>query len=237
MEFDPDDLDSTMCYKLLIGSIVPRPIGWASTLSRDGIPNLAPFSFFTCVCRKPPMVSLTIQPKSDRLYEKDTLINIRETGEFVVNTVSLANANPMHASSKEFPPEVDEFVEVGLEKAPSHVVKPLRVASAPIAMECRVDRLLSMGDVGDHLVIGRVVRFHVAEKVMVQTGRIDTALLQPVGRLAGEYVLLEKMFACPVPDETLARHAGPMYRIDEKETGWSPLDEKDWSAAGNAKAT
>ncbi len=158
MIFDPETMDVTACYKLLIGSVVPRAIGWASTLSADGVPNLAPFSFFTVVSRKPPMVSLTIQPRSDRRQLKDTLVNIQATGEFVVNIVSLLQTNAMHASSVEFAPEVDEFEAVGVREAPSHLVKPSRVADAPVSMECRLERILSMGEVGDRLVIGRIVR-------------------------------------------------------------------------------
>ena len=234
MIFDPETMDATACYKLLIGSVVPRAIGWASTLSADGVPNLAPFSFFTVVSRKPPMVSLTIQPRSDRRQLKDTLVNIQATGEFVVNIVSLLQTNAMHASSVEFAPEVDEFEAVGVRKAPSHLVKPSRVADAPVSMECHLERILPMGEVGDRLVIGRIVRFHVADAVALENGRIDTAALQPVGRLAGEYVLSENVFACPVADETLQARAGSrMRRLDDKDAHWSPLTEKSWSAAGN----
>lgn len=238
MIFDPETLDATACYKLLIGSIVPRAIGWASTLSPAGISNLAPFSFFTVVSRKPPMVSLTIQPKSDRQHLKDTLVNIRETKEFVINIATLPQANAMHASSVEFAPEVDEFDAVGLRKTPSDLVAPWRVADAPIPMECRMEQILPMGEVGDHLVIGRVVRFHVADALALQNGRIDTSALQPIGRLAGEYVLSENVFACPVADEVLNQQRGArMRRIDGKNAHWSPLVEASWSAAGDAKAS
>jgi flavin reductase (DIM6/NTAB) family NADH-FMN oxidoreductase RutF len=236
MIFDPETMDATACYKLLIGSIVPRAIGWASTLSTEGVPNLAPFSFFTVVSRKPPMVSLTIQPRSDRRRLKDTLVNIQATGEFVVNVVSLPQANAMHASSVEFPPEVDEFEAVGLGKAPSQLVKPSRVADAPVSMECRLEQILPMGEVGDQLVIGRVVRFHVADTLALENGRIDTAALQPIGRLAAEYLLNESIFACPVPDEMFQARAGyRMRRVDGKDDQWSPLTEKTGSPAGNAK--
>jgi flavin reductase (DIM6/NTAB) family NADH-FMN oxidoreductase RutF len=237
MIFDPENLDATACYKLLIGSIVPRAIGWTSTLSPEEVPNLAPFSFFTVVSRKPPMVSLTIQPKSNRQHLKDTLVNIRETKEFVVNIATLRLANAMHASSIEYPPEVDEFEAVGLRKVPSDLVKPWRVADAPISMECRLEQILPMGEVDDHLVIGRIVRFHVADALALQNGRIDTAALEPVGRLAGEYVISEKIFACPVADEVLDQHTGArMRRLDQRDAHWSPLNEATWSAAGDAKA-
>ena len=236
MIFDPETMDATACYKLLIGSVVPRAIGWASTLSADGVANLAPFSFFTAVSRKPPMVSLTIQPRSDRRRLKDTLVNVQATGEFVVNIVSLPQANAMHASSVEFEPEVDEFEAVGVSKAPSHLVKPSRVAGAPVSMECRLERIVPLGEVGDHLVIGRVVRFHVADALALEDGRVDTAGLQPVGRLAGEYVLSENIFACPVNDEVLQARAGSrMRRLDDRDARWSPLIEKNWSAAGDGR--
>ena len=144
---------------------------------------------------------------SARLLElKDTLGNIRDTKEFVVNIATLRLTNAMHASSTAFPPEVDEFEAVGLHKAASDLVKPWRVAEAPISMECRLERLLPMGDVNDHLVIGR----------------IDTAALRPVGHLAAEYALIENVFAAPVADEVLERRDPRMHRIDEGDAHWSP---------------
>ena len=234
MIFDPENLDATACYKLLIGSVVPRAIGWASTLSWDGVPNLAPFSFFTVVSRKPPMISLTIQPKAGGQHLKDTLINIRDTKEFVINIVTLRLANAMHASSTAFDPEVDEFEAVGLRKIASDLVKPPRVADAPISMECRLQQILPMGDVNDHLVIGQVVRFHVADELALENGRIDTAALRPIGRLAAEYALIENVFACPIADEVLAQRNTRMHRIDERDPHWSPLKEAAWSSAGDA---
>ncbi len=236
MILDADALDATACYKLLIGSVVPRAIGWASTLSVDGVANLAPFSFFTVVCRKPPMVSLTMQPRSDRVTLKDTLVNIRDTGEFVVNLVSLPHADAMHRSSVEHPPEADEFELTGLSKAPSAAVRPPRVAGAPVAFECRLDRIIPLGEVGDHVVFGRVVRFHVRDELYLGGGRVDTAALLPVGRLAAEYTLADNVFTCPVASEVLEGRAGTrMARLDARPAGWSPLDEAAWSPAGNAK--
>ena len=138
MIIDSATLDPVHAYKLLIGSILPRAIGWISTLSKDGIANLAPISFFTGAGRKPPMVCINLQPRSDGVTLKDTFVNIRDTGEFVANIVTLEQAHQMHQTAFEFPPEADEFVEVGLEKAPSLVVRPPRVSGAPISMECRV---------------------------------------------------------------------------------------------------
>jgi flavin reductase (DIM6/NTAB) family NADH-FMN oxidoreductase RutF len=235
VEIDPDALDSSALYKILIGSVVPRPIGWASTLSVDGVANIAPFSFFTVVARKPPMISLTIQPRSSRTQLKDTLTNARETGELVINIVSLPFANQMHLSSVEHPPEADEFELCGLTKAQSVTVRPPRVEGVPVAMECKVETILSFGEVEDNVLIGRVTRFHIRDDVWLDRGRIDTAALQPVGRLASEYTLADTVFVCPLPDSAMAENAqSRMRRIDARDTNWSPLDEKTWSAAGNA---
>jgi flavin reductase (DIM6/NTAB) family NADH-FMN oxidoreductase RutF len=236
MIIDPAALGAPELYKILIGTVLPRPIGWASTLSVDGVPNLAPFSFFTVVARKPPMVSLTIQPRSDLVSAKDTLTNIRDTGEFALNIVSAAHVNQMHLSSVEHRPEVDEFEVVGLEKHPSDLIRPPRVAAAPIAMECRVDRILSLGEVGDHLVIGEVVRFHIRDDLWHVNGRVDTAAIQPIGRLAAEYTLVNTTFACPVPDELIAGHLGErMRRLDGLDSTWAAVDDKSWSPSGNVR--
>jgi flavin reductase (DIM6/NTAB) family NADH-FMN oxidoreductase RutF len=235
VEIDPNALDSSALYKILIGSVVPRPIGWASTPSVNGVANIAPFSFFTVVARKPPMISLTIQPRSSRTQLKDTLTNARETGEFVINIVSLPFANQMHLSSVEHPPEVDEFELCGLTKVPSVTVRPPRVEGGPVAMECKVETILSFGEVEDNVLIGRVTRFHIRDDVWLDRGRIDTAALQPVGRLASEYTLADTVFVCPLPGSAMAENAqSRMRRIDGRDTNWSPLDEKPWSAAGNA---
>jgi flavin reductase (DIM6/NTAB) family NADH-FMN oxidoreductase RutF len=124
MIIDADDLDATHAYKLLVATVVPRAIGWLSTMSKDGVPNLAPFSFFTVVGRKPPVLSISMQPKSDGVTLKDSFINIRDTGEFVANLTTLPLAEAMHKSAVEHAPDVDEFEMVGLEKAPSVVVRP-----------------------------------------------------------------------------------------------------------------
>lgn len=197
MFIDPDTLDPQSCYKLLIGSVVPRPIAWTSTLSREGVRNLAPFSFFTVASRQPPMLCISIGPRSDGDLDKDTLSNVEETGEFVVNIVSLTLSNAMHESSKNHPPEADEFEKAGLTLAPCEVVGVPRVEEAGVSMECLLDRVLPLGS--DHLVIGRVVRFHVRDE-LYEAGRIDVAGLDPLGRLAGDYTRVETIFELPADD-------------------------------------
>jgi flavin reductase (DIM6/NTAB) family NADH-FMN oxidoreductase RutF len=235
MILDPESLDATSCYKIMIGTVLPRAIGWVSTLSSGGVANLAPFSFFTVVCRKPPMVSLTIQPRSDRVSLKDTLVNIMDTGEFVTNLVSLPHADAMHHSSVEHASEIDEFDVARLAKAPSAVVRPPRVADAPASMECRLERIIPLGDVGDHVVFGRVVRFHLRDDLWLPGGRVDTAALQPVGRLAAEYTFIDTVFTSPLDPMVVEDRASKrMVRLDAKPAGWSPIDEAGWTGAGNA---
>ena len=202
MIIDPAGLDPQSCYKLLIGSVVPRPIAWTSTVSREGIYNLAPFSFFTVASRQPPMLCISVGPPpesegGDR-PAKDTLSNIEETEEFVVNIVSLSLSNTMFESSKNHPPEADEFEKAGLSPAPCEVVGAPRVEEAGVSMECLLDRVLPLGT--DHLVIGRMVRFHVRDELYGDNGRIDVAGLDPLGRLAGDYTKVETVFELPKED-------------------------------------
>jgi flavin reductase (DIM6/NTAB) family NADH-FMN oxidoreductase RutF len=196
---DPSKLDPQSVYKLLIGSVVPRPIAWTSTVSTEGVRNLAPFSFFTVASRQPPMLCISVGPRVDsNIPTKDTLDNIEETGEFVVNIVSLALSNTMYESSKNHPPEADEFEKAGLTPAPCEVVQAPKVKEAGVSMECILDRVLALGS--DHLVIGRMVRFHVRDELYGETGRIDVAGLDPLGRLAGNYTKVETIFELPSED-------------------------------------
>ena len=198
MIIDPDTLDPQSCYKLLIGSVVPRPIAWTSTVSREGVRNLAPFSFFTVASRQPPMLCISVGPQPDEDLDKDTLSNVEETGEFVVSIVSLSLSNTMFESSKNHPPEADEFEKAGLTPAPCEVVGAPRVEEAGVSMECLLDRVLPLGT--DHLVIGRMVRFHVRDELYGENGRIDVAGLDPLGRLAGDYTKVETIFELPKED-------------------------------------
>jgi flavin reductase (DIM6/NTAB) family NADH-FMN oxidoreductase RutF len=199
MIIDPDTLDPQSCYKLLIGSVVPRPIAWTSTVSKKDVRNLAPFSFFTVASRQPPMLCISVGPRVDsNISTKDTLDNIEEMGEFVVNIVSLALSNTMFESSKNHPPEADEFEKAGLTPAPCEVVDAPRVEEAGVSMECLLDRVLPLGT--DHLVIGRMVRFHVRDELYGKNGRIDVAGLDPLGRLAGDYTKVETIFELPTDD-------------------------------------
>lgn len=235
MIIDTSDLDAEAGYKLLIGTIVPRAIGWVSTQSTAGVANLAPISFFTAVGRKPPMVSLSMQPRSDGSL-KDTLVNMRETGEFATNLVTLPNSHAAHRSAFEFPSDVDEFDALGLEKAPCEVINVPRVASAPVSFECAVERMIPVGET-DYVVWGEVRRVHVQDDVCLERNggfRVDTAALPVVGRLAAEYTLVNTVFTTPLADELLLSHSrNRMKRLDELDEDFSPVDQASWSASGS----
>jgi flavin reductase (DIM6/NTAB) family NADH-FMN oxidoreductase RutF len=183
LQFDPGAMEQRAVYRLLVGSVVPRPIGWASTVNAAGVPNLAPFSFFTVVCVTPPMISLTIMPKPDG-SEKHTLKNARATGEFCFNMVTQTVWQQMVDTANGFPEGVSEFAETGLTPIPSVRVKPPRVKEAPIHFECKLERVLELGPKRQALLIGEVIYIHVDPTVM--TGDyIDMRKLDPVGRLNG----------------------------------------------------
>lgn len=195
MIIDPSDLDTNSVYKLLIGAVVPRPIAWVSSKNHDDIFNLAPFSFFTVASREPPMLAISIGPRTDgEDYAKDTLANIRETQEFVINIVSLKLANAMHETAINFPPEVDEFARAGVTAAPSEFINTPRVAEAKISMECTVEHILRLGS--DFMVIGRMHRYHI-EDDLISNGRIDIKGLDPLGRMAGNFTKIETLFDLP----------------------------------------
>lgn len=187
MEINPSELPWKSVYKILIGSIVPRPIGWISSINLNGQPNLAPFSFFNIVCANPPHVVFSPMIRSTDQQPKDTLINVRATGEFVVNIATFALAEAVNISSTEFPPDVNEFERAGLDSITSSVVRPPRVAQSPIHFECRVAHIVDLGSIpgAGSVVIGEIVHIHVDESVLIGTDKIDLAKLDPIARLAG----------------------------------------------------
>ncbi len=206
MIIDPAQQTSKENYKLLIGSVLPRPIAWVSSVSAGGELNLAPFSFFTVASRNPPMLIFSIGEGVEARAGtvKDTLTNIRERGEFAINIVSAPLANKMAKTGEHVAPDVDEFAYAGLTPAPSDVVSVPRVKEAPISMECELVQVIPLGD--DHLVIGKVLRFHVQDE-LYDKGRINTEKLAPIGRLAGNYSPVESMFS--LPNEQLEKYLRP----------------------------
>jgi flavin reductase (DIM6/NTAB) family NADH-FMN oxidoreductase RutF len=187
METAPENLPWQSVYKILIGSVVPRPIGWISTVNSTGRPNLAPFSFFNAVCANPPHVLFCPSVRIENRQHKDSLRNVRTTGEFVVNIVTEELAEAMNLTSTDLPPEMNEFEIAGLAVSPSKVVRPPRVAASPIHYECKVVHIFELGDQpgAGNVVIGKVVHIHVDESVLFGGDKIDVTKLKPIGRLGG----------------------------------------------------
>jgi flavin reductase (DIM6/NTAB) family NADH-FMN oxidoreductase RutF len=188
MLLDAATLSSRDAYRLLIGSVVPRPIAWVSTVSAAGVGNLAPYSFFTAITSSPP--TLCFSPIHRAGEPKDTLRNVRETGEFVVNVVSEDVAEAMNATSEEVPFDVDEMPLASLTPAPSRFVRPPGVAEAPIRMECRLDQLVPVGrgPGAATLVIGEILAWHVRDDLFdAERMRIRVDRLRAIGRLAGDW--------------------------------------------------
>ncbi len=182
MRIDPKGLGADDCYKLMTGVIVPRPIAWVTTVSDAGVVNLAPFSHFTFVCPKPPMVALSFGKKGD-VY-KDTAHNIMRSEEFVVHIAHTGQVEAVHQSAIEYPSDTSETAALGLVTIPSEMVKPPRLADARIALECRLRHCMELGDTKNRLVIGEVILIH-ADDAVTRDGKIETKLLDPLCRLAG----------------------------------------------------
>jgi flavin reductase (DIM6/NTAB) family NADH-FMN oxidoreductase RutF len=194
LTFNPAACELRQIYKLMTGIIVPRPVALVSTIDRGGVVNLAPFSAFSLAGSNPPALLFCpalrdpggVEPDRRPDMRKDTLRNVEETGEFVVNTVSEAIAAATNATSAEVPPDVDEFELAGLTKIASEVVRPPRVAESPAQMECKLLQVIYVNREpgGGVIVLGEVVRFHLREE-LVEDFRVDPAGLDAVGRMAG----------------------------------------------------
>jgi flavin reductase (DIM6/NTAB) family NADH-FMN oxidoreductase RutF len=186
MTIDPAATPTQETYKLLIGAIVPRPIAFVSSLNPDGRRNLAPFSFFTVASVNPPVLCFAPLLRGTGGGSKDTLRNIENTREFVVNIVSEAFAGPMNACSGDYPPEVDEFAISKLTPLESEAVTPPRVAESPVQMECKLLQVVRFGTepLSGSLVLGQMVRMHVNDNVLT-AGKIDPDKLRAIGRMGG----------------------------------------------------
>lgn len=198
---DPAAHSARDVYRLMINLITPRPIGWVSSVSPAGVPNLAPFSFFNGVGASPPTVVFSAVNKRDGA-RKDTVVNVEATGEFVVNVASYDLREPMNATSEEFPYEVNEFEQVGLTALPSARVKVPRVKEAKAHFECVVHQIVQVGQgpLAANVVIGRIVLIHLVETVLDPSGAIDPAKLETIGRMGGEgYVRTTDLFSMPRP--------------------------------------
>jgi flavin reductase (DIM6/NTAB) family NADH-FMN oxidoreductase RutF len=194
MHINVSELPHRELYNILLSSVGPRPIAWVSTLSASGQPNLAPFSFFNCVCVDPPLLAFAPAIRADTsagaerpaLQEKDTLRNVRETKEFVVNIVTYDLMEGMNITSGEYDRTVNEFELAKLTPQPSQVVRPARVGESPVSFECKLRQILDFSDApnGTSLVIGEVVAIYLND-AHLKDGRIDRDSLDLIGRMGG----------------------------------------------------
>ncbi len=192
MDVIPSQLAHREFYNILISAVGPRPIAWVSSLSASGQPNLAPFSFFNAVCAKPPLLAFAPAMRAPKKAgaaagePKDTLRNIRETGEFVINVVTFELAEAMNLTSGDYDATINEFELAKIASARSNVVRPRRVAESPVSFECKLYQILDFNPApeGGSLVIGEIVSVHIDDRHLKE-GRLDRNSLDLIGRLGG----------------------------------------------------
>jgi flavin reductase (DIM6/NTAB) family NADH-FMN oxidoreductase RutF len=202
MQLDFTQLAPRDAYGWMISTILPRPIAWVSTISSDGKTNLAPFSFFQGVTSNPP--TLMFVPVNTREgTKKDTVRNIEQVAQFVVNLVPFALAKPMNDTAALLPYGESEFSAFGIAAKPSERIRPPRVADAPVAFECALDRIVHIGEgpLAANVIFGRILVVHVADAVLGADGKPDPAKLDLIGRMGGEsYARTTDRFALKRPD-------------------------------------
>jgi flavin reductase (DIM6/NTAB) family NADH-FMN oxidoreductase RutF len=186
MKINPANLNKRDLHELFVSAILPRPIAFVSTIGKDGVFNLAPFSFFIPLCLKPAIVGLGIGWRRDG-QKKDTLRNIEYSKDFVVNIVTETLAEAMNQASAEYPSGVDEFREVGLTPVKADLVKAPMVAESPVSIECKLIQILKFGEIptGSHVVIGEVVLAHIRDELW-SGDHIEVTKLKAIGRLGGD---------------------------------------------------
>jgi len=191
---EKSDFPQRQIVKLVKGTVVPRPIAWVSSVGKSGVPNLAPYSYFQVISSDPIMFIISIGQGANvgKDGDKDTLANIKETGDFVINMVSARLADQMHKSSKIFPKDVSEFEEAGLTPVESRLVKAPRVEEAAISMECTLNRVMELGNFNQ--VIGELVCYHIKDDVYMENDKVNYKTYDPVGRMAANYTYVRDLF-------------------------------------------
>jgi flavin reductase (DIM6/NTAB) family NADH-FMN oxidoreductase RutF len=202
MFYETDGNDYGLRFNPLKACVVPRPIGWISTISAAGLANLAPFSFFNLLSYDPPFVLFSAGTHEADGGRKDTVVNVEATGEFVYNMATWAQRTQMNATASIVARGVDELTAVGLEPLPSRLVRPPRVKGSPVHFECRLHQVVVLPGrrpAAEHqLVIGRVVAVHVDDDVIAPDGRLDVLKMRPIARLGyKDYASVEATFEMP----------------------------------------
>lgn len=189
LSIDPTQIATKDLHQYILAAVAPRPIAFASTISVDGIPNLAPYSFFNAFSSNPPILIFSSNRRVANNTTKDTLKNVEDTGEVVINVVSHNISRQMALASIEYGPEVNEFEKAGFTTLPSLRVKPFRVAESPVQMECVVDKILPLGDDGGagNLIFCKIVMMHISENILSESGRIDPNKIDLMGRMGRFY--------------------------------------------------
>lgn len=197
MQFNPNELEHTAVYKLLTGSVIPRPVGWISTVDANGINNLAPFSYFNAVGEDPPHVMFSTTRGNNT--NKDTLNNVLANGQFVVNMVTEELAEKMNTTAQTVPSDVDEFQLADVTPIPSTLIKPMRVKESLVTFECEMVHhyfLENHKNGGACIVIGRIVMMHFDDSILLDNYKINLETYKPVARLAGSnYAKLGELFS------------------------------------------
>lgn len=193
MQIDSSQFSDHDMNKLIKGTVVPRPIAWVSSINAEGVPNLAPFSFYTVASLDPVTLCFSIGKGNDG--DKDTLANIEETKEFIIHVVAEEYADAMHETSLMHPPEVDEFKQAGLPMEKGIKVAAPRIKGVPIAMECQLDHILPVGT--SNMVFGKLAYYHIRNDIYLEKDKVDPYALQPVGRMAGDYAWIREFYRLP----------------------------------------
>lgn len=189
LTIEPGKISTADFHQYMLGAVAPRPIAFVSTIDKEGIPNLAPYSFFNCFSSNPPILVFSSNRKVQGNTTKDTLHNVMETGEVVINVVTYNIVRQAAVAGIEFPREVSEFEKTGLTPVPADLVKPFRVKESPVHMECKVNQIIPLGDNGGagHLIICEILRMHLDKGILDEAGRIDPQKIDLMGRMGRAY--------------------------------------------------
>lgn len=208
LSINPKQVSTGELHQHLLGAVAPRPICFASTISKDGQPNLAPYSFFNAFSSNPPTLVFSSNRRVKDNTTKDTLHNVIEQGEVVINVVSYSIVHQMAATSIDFPTNVSEFTKAGLTPIPSDIVKPFRVKESPVQMECKVKNIISLGEHGGagNLIICEVVRMHIDENILDEEGKIDPQKIDLMGRMG-------RAFYCRAKGDNIMKIFQPVNEI------------------------
>ncbi|MFI2741350.1 flavin reductase family protein [Zhouia sp. PK063] len=189
ISIDPNGVTTRELYAYLTGAIAPRPIALASTISSDGIPNISPFSFFNVVSSNPPLLLFSVANKDGEGHLKDTLNNIIETSEVVINVVNYDMAEQISLSSADFSTEINEFEKSGFTPIASDTIKAFRVFESPVQIECKINEVINLGEErgAGNLILCNILKIHIKEEILDVDGKIDQHKIDVIGRLGADF--------------------------------------------------